>query len=563
MMKRLAIGVLAITMAMAGCSSDSSGGEGEGEGNDGEGEGVEGEGEEGEGEEGEGEEGEGEEGEGEEGEGEEGEGEPAFEICDNDIDDGGSFLRDCADPTCDTDPSCALDAVTIDLGDQSTPTPVDLPFSEVVANATAGSAECVSVAVPEGLVRLTASAENPRCLDGGGSGDIEVYVYGIGDDAGEPIDDDDDGGEGNCALLATTTLPAGDYVVCVAHFSYANGNSTQPLVATTFSVNVEQLTVVLADGDCSDSATICDPEVVGLECLSVNDPTDLRCVFETSLELGASCVPDTTAAVCEFPAVCNADSSVCETVFGPACEDAEEATVGANTINMPEMSAPGGLSCFETANVFTYYRYTPTENGVVTATVSGNEDAVVGIRQGCNDLSVSCFSSEALAVVGEDIVFSVEAPPGATVTLTITNEPFEILAPGAECEFSPTFGLPEAICETGTYCNGTCVTAEPLVLDVATPFASVEGTPSELCFAFSDAGTYTLTTSGGCSSMNDTQVRVITDGIVVDRDDDGVGGGSRCSTLTLTVEDGNHLACVSHFTFDGDVAGVDFLVTLE
>jgi hypothetical protein len=601
-MKKMLFGLLAMSaLTVAACSSDGSAGEGEGEGAaEGEGEGIA-------------------EGEGDgpaEGEGDgpaegEGDGGGDVEICDNNVDDDGDFNRDCADSDCVADLVCEPLTVTTDLGDQATPTALDLPVDEVVANTAPAGAECLSFSIPDGeAFLLTAAAENPQCLAGGGPGDVQLFVYEGGVvDRTLAIEQNDDGGEGNCSLLEVI-LPGGDYVLCVAHFQYGStfAEPTLPLFPTAITAALTPVTLqgpggacgatpdvvcdpnptdysadgladelrciagecatitsVAADAPCvsADATTQCDPNAEeALSCLSVDDATDFRCVVGVDLELGEPCIPGTTAAVCISPAACNVETSVCSLAFEAACSAATPATMGSNTVVLGAIDNPA-LACFGFDEAVSYIVYTAAADAILS--VESNNGITVGVRSSCTDTSAECFAGDFAVTAGDEVFLAVEGAPGATATVTITETPFETLNDGDTCVIPPNFGVVAGVCDAseGLYCGGVaCEVAPELVLDEVIPFSSIADEPNERCYAFTEAGTYTMATTVGCSAgMGDTEVRLLTNGIRVARDDDG--GDSLCSLLVATVEEGNHLACVSGLGFNRAITNVEFLVTRE
>jgi hypothetical protein len=423
---------------------------------------------------------------------------------------------------------------------------ITLPFDEIVADAEAGGQVCGSFAIAADAI-LVVSATNEDCLvETGilGPGDVRVFLY---DADGIEIADDDDSNEGTCSLLVSA-VTAGDYVVCVQH------SGTSPLPPTQLVITEAE--PVALGGACDPLVPVCAEG----RCLSVANPTDFRCAVETEIESGGACIPDTTAAVCAFPTSCNATTLTCGSSFAAICEaTVATAVLGENQFTIPASAV--GAPCFE--NSFGVVRYTPTVSGLLNV-VDGPTGSVAS-AQTCAAELICAFGQESYAITaGVDIFLAVAGNENAVVTYTLSET--AALREGDMCTIPGTSNGASQLCDftQQQYCGGAvgCAAATTLELNTPIPVVGVQGTRIETCYSFSDAGAYTFTTAGACTSGNDTAVRVFTDGSQIARNDD-INNTTLCSNVVVTVADGNHLVCTSHFGFDGAVAGVTFTATRQ
>jgi hypothetical protein len=136
------------------------------------------------------------------------------EICGNGLDDDGDFVRDCAEEACFAEPECQPLEVTFDLGDDANPTPVGLPFSEVVANQQAGGQECLAFSLEVGPTPITAVSSSPTCDQAIGEGDVIITLS----KDGQEIANVDDTNGSLCPTLSGS-IGAGSYVLCIRSYN--------------------------------------------------------------------------------------------------------------------------------------------------------------------------------------------------------------------------------------------------------------------------------------------------------------------------------------------------------
>jgi hypothetical protein len=435
--------------------------------------------------------------------------------------------------------------VTDTLGSYTSPTPVTLPYDEVVENS-GGSEQCAVFTVTQPVI-VTIRASNPACLrrldaDGGDKNTPLITVFNDEGDAGYGL-----GTADVCAEFIGIFL-SGEHVVCVSDFF----GVFDVLVPTRLTVSSSAAPEV---GD------VCDP-AVGLcldgRCLSIAGAAEARCTLVNDVEIGDACVPDSVTAPCNEFGRCNPDTLVCDSILDGVCESSLEtataAVLGANEVLLPTETPL--FSCFTSEVV---RRLTVPVTGTLTATVDNPATSIVLLGRDCSDVE-QCDTPTAnlLSVTAGDEVFLFINGEGDTrVRYTVSVEA-RLQAQDA-CTITP--GIERCDTEAGLYCSGDagCVEPAELELSTAVDVVATAGVQTETCYTPAGEGLFTFTTAGACSApgtANDTQLRVVfpSGGSVIN---DDVSAQNRCSSVEVNLGDTSGvLVCVSPKNFDGNIEGV-------
>jgi hypothetical protein len=332
----------------------------------------------------------------------------------------------------------------------------------------AGDLDCYSLEVAAPSV-LRASATVVGCPQDIGRNDPDLYVY---DGAGEDITGIgvDDGGDGFCALFEKLVEP-GTYVVCAAD---SGNNGTIENVTLTISAATQEVLAAGATCDPDSLAAVCDSDADLLCLLSSVEPEAFTCGTRTVLPAGADCVAGVETAVCDQTRGLSCIEGRCVNPAEAAC-DASQQIVGTSfTGTIPEDSDLLRSSCDFSADgrsevVLTYAVQAPIAN--VSFSIPFGSGFVLSARSDClvDDTELACRSGTGASVVvngltqGTVVSLVVEGPDLAEFTLSITEQPVQLLGRGETCRTASTTQICDSTqslaCEVGaTAGEGTCET---------------------------------------------------------------------------------------------------------